>query len=99
MRQGRSVPAAGLPGNRREAGETCSLGCLEGAELRHFDEQSEGGYGRDARNAGEDCEPLGEIGVSSDLLELRPRAVVIMDNLPAHKRQTGDRGRRRSTRC
>ena len=65
----RVLPAAGLPGNRREADEACGLGCLEGAELRHFDEQSEGGYGRDAGNAGEDCEPLGEIGVSSDLRE------------------------------
>ena len=67
--EGASAPTAGLPGDWREAGETCSLACLEGAELRHFDEQGEGGYGRDARNAGEDCEPLGEIGVSSDLLE------------------------------
>ena len=67
--EGASGPAAGLPGYRREARETCSLACLKGAELRHFDEQGEGGYGRDARNAGEDCEPLGEIGVSSDLLE------------------------------
>ena len=65
----RVLPTAGLPGNRREADEACGLGCLEGAELRHFDEQSEGGYGRDAGNAGEDCEPLGEIGVSSDLRE------------------------------
>jgi hypothetical protein len=67
--EGASAPTAGLPGDWREAGETCSLACLEGAELRHFDEQGEGGYGLDARNAGEDCEPLGEIGVSSDLLE------------------------------
>ena len=67
--EGASGPAAGLPGYRREAGETCGLACLEGAELGHFDEQGEGGYGRDARNAGEDCEPLGEIGVNLDLLE------------------------------
>ena len=64
-----SGPAAGLPGDWREAGETCRLAYIEGAELGHFDEQGEGGDGRHARNAGQDGEPLGEIGASSDLLE------------------------------
>jgi hypothetical protein len=36
------------PGDRGQACETCSLSRIEGAELRHFDEQGEGGHGRDA---------------------------------------------------
>jgi len=66
---GVSAPAAGPPGDWREACETCRLACIEGAELGHFYEQGEGGDDRHARYAGQDGEPLGEIGVSPDLLE------------------------------
>ena len=44
-------PAAGLSRHRRKACETCGLPWL-GAELGHFDEQGEGGDGREAWNAG-----------------------------------------------
>ena len=35
------------------------------------DKQGEGGYGRDAGNAGQNCEPLGEVGIGLNLLEDR----------------------------
>jgi hypothetical protein len=51
--------------------ETCRLPRFEGSEFGHFDEQGESGYGRDARNAGQNCEPLGEVGIGLNLLEDR----------------------------
>lgn len=42
---------------------------FEGAELGHFDEQGGGGDGQEARNAGQDCEPVGEIRIGLNLLE------------------------------
>ena len=57
--EGASGPAAGLSRHRRKACETCGLPWFEGAELGHFDQQGEGGDGRHARNAGQDCEPVG----------------------------------------
>ena len=64
-------PATRLSRHRRKACETCRLPRFEGAEFGHFDEQGESGYGRDARNAGQNCEPLGEVGIGLNLLEDR----------------------------
>ena len=61
--EGVSGPSAGLPGDRGEACKAGGLCGVEDAEFGHFDEQGEGGHGRDAWNADEDCEPSGEIGV------------------------------------
>jgi hypothetical protein len=61
--EGATVPAARLSRHRRKACETYGLSGFEGAELEHFDQQGEGGYGRDARNTGQDREPLGEVGI------------------------------------
>ena len=40
-------------------------------EFWHFDEQGKSCEGRDACNAGQDCEPLGEIRIGLNLLEDR----------------------------
>jgi hypothetical protein len=69
--EGATVPAARLSHHRRKACETSGLFRFEGAELEHFDQQGEGGYGRDARNTGQDREPLGEVGIGLNLLEDR----------------------------
>jgi hypothetical protein len=42
---------------------------FEGTELGHLDKQSEGGNGREAGNAGQDCEPSGKITIGLNLLE------------------------------
>jgi hypothetical protein len=62
---------ARLSRHRRKACETCGVRRFEGAELGNFDEQGEGGDGRQARNAGQNWEPLGEIRISLNLLEDR----------------------------
>ncbi len=69
--EGAIGPTARLSRHRRKACETCRLSRFEGAEFGHFDEQGEGGYGRDPRNAGQNCEPLGEIWIVLNLLEDR----------------------------
>ena len=48
---------------RRQPGEACSLFRLEGAELRHFDQQHARGHGTDAGDGGQDAETLGQVGI------------------------------------
>jgi hypothetical protein len=66
---GATGPAARLSRHGRKACETCGLPRFKGAELGHFDEQGEGGDGRAASNAGQDCEPLGETRIGLNLRE------------------------------
>lgn len=67
--EGASDPPAGLSRDGRKACETCGLPFFEGTKLGHFDKQGEGGNGREAGNAGQDCEPLGKITIGLNLLE------------------------------
>jgi hypothetical protein len=67
--EGATGPAAGLSRHGRKACETCGLPWFKGAEVGHFDEQGEGGEGRAVWNAGQDCEPLGEIRIGLNLLD------------------------------
>ena len=69
--EGATGPATWLSRHRGKACETCGLHRFEAAELGNFDEQGEGGDGRQARNAGQDRESLGEVRISLNLLEDR----------------------------
>jgi hypothetical protein len=50
---------------------------FEGTELGHFDKQGEGGNGREAGNAGQDCEPSGKTRSVLEDLRLDRRDVAL----------------------
>jgi hypothetical protein len=64
--EGAAGPASGLARDGRKTCKARGLSGFEGSKFGHFNQQSEGGDPRDARNARQDGEAFGELRIGFD---------------------------------